>query len=100
MTAFFVLLALVAGVLLWAILLYNGLVRMRNMVEEAWSGSGKEITWDATLEEAVFRAADEARSGECVLLSPATASFDLFANYKERGKAFQRTVREWVEGAS
>lgn len=38
MTAFLVLLALVAGVLLWAILLYNGLVRMRNMVEEAWSG--------------------------------------------------------------
>ena len=38
MTAFFTLLALVAGVLLWAILLYNGLVRMRNMVEEAWSG--------------------------------------------------------------
>ena len=38
MTAFFVLLALAAGVLLWAILLYNGLVRMRNMVEEAWSG--------------------------------------------------------------
>lgn len=38
MTAFFVLLALVAGVLLWGILLYNGLVRMRNMVEEAWSG--------------------------------------------------------------
>jgi len=33
-----VLLALVAGVLLWAVLLYNGLVRMRNMVEEAWSG--------------------------------------------------------------
>lgn len=38
MTAFFVLLALVAGVLLWAILLYNSLVRMKNMVEEAWSG--------------------------------------------------------------
>ncbi len=38
MTGFLVLLALVAGVLLWAVLLYNGLVRMRNMVEEAWSG--------------------------------------------------------------
>jgi LemA protein len=38
MIGLFVLLALVAGVLLWAILLYNGLVRMRNMVEEAWSG--------------------------------------------------------------
>ena len=38
MTGFLVLLALVAGVLLWAVLLYNGLVRMRTMVEEAWSG--------------------------------------------------------------
>ncbi len=72
----------------------------REIFEAAWGQSGKEITWDATLEEAVFRAADEARSGECVLLSPATASFDLFANYKERGKTFQRAVREWVEGLS
>ncbi len=72
----------------------------REIFEEAWGGSGKELTWDATLEEAVFRAASDARSGECVLLSPATASFDLFANYKERGKAFQRSVREWVEGAA
>jgi UDP-N-acetylmuramoylalanine--D-glutamate ligase len=72
----------------------------REIFEEAWSDCGKEISWDATLEEAVFRAAADARSGECVLLSPATASFDLFANYKERGKTFQRAVREWVEGAS
>jgi len=72
----------------------------REIFEAAWSGCGKEISWDATLEEALFRAAADARSGECVLLSPATASFDLFANYKERGKAFQRAVREWVEGAS
>ena len=74
--------------------------RSREIFEEAWSDCGKDITWDATLEEAVFRAAADARSGECVLLSPATASFDLFANYKERGKTFQRTVREWVEEAS
>jgi UDP-N-acetylmuramoylalanine--D-glutamate ligase len=72
----------------------------REIFEAAFSGSGKDMAWDATLEEAVFRAAADARSGECVLLSPATASFDLFANYKERGKTFQRTVREWVEGAS
>lgn len=72
----------------------------REIFEAAWADCGKEISWDATLEEAVFRAASEARSGECVLLSPATASFDLFANYKQRGKTFQRTVREWVEGAS
>jgi len=74
--------------------------RSREIFEAAWSECGKDMTWDATLEEAVFRAAADARNGECVLLSPATASFDLFANYKERGKTFQRTVREWVEGAS
>lgn len=74
--------------------------KSREMFEEAWAGCGRDIHWDPTLEEAVFRAASEARSGDCVLLSPATASFDLFANYKERGKAFQRAVREWVEGTA
>lgn len=38
MIAFLVVLALVAAILLWGILIYNGLVRMRNMVQEAWSG--------------------------------------------------------------
>ena len=38
MIAFLVVLALAVAILLWAILLYNGLVRMRNMVQEAWSG--------------------------------------------------------------
>jgi UDP-N-acetylmuramoylalanine--D-glutamate ligase len=69
----------------------------REIFESAWKAGGRNITWDATLEEAVYRAASEARSGECVLLSPATSSFDLFANYKERGLVFQKSVREWVE---
>lgn len=69
----------------------------RDIFEEAWKESGQDIFWDPNLEDAVFRAASDARSGDCVLLSPATASFDLFANYKERGKAFQRAVRDWVE---
>lgn len=72
----------------------------REVFEDAWRDCGRDMSWDPTLEEAVFRAASEANSGECVLLSPATASFDLFANYKERGKTFQRAVREWVEGAA
>lgn len=38
MIAFLVVLALVSAILLWGILIYNGLVRMRNMVQEAWSG--------------------------------------------------------------
>jgi LemA protein len=38
MTAFLVLLALAVAILLWGVLIYNSLVRMRNMVQEAWSG--------------------------------------------------------------
>ena len=30
--------------------------------------------------------------GGVVLLSPAAASFDMFANYKERGSAFKKAV--------
>jgi LemA protein len=38
MIAFLVLLALAVAILLWGVLIYNSLVRMRNMVQEAWSG--------------------------------------------------------------
>ncbi|MFN3615691.1 MAG: UDP-N-acetylmuramoyl-L-alanine--D-glutamate ligase, partial [Rubrimonas sp.] len=40
------------------------------------------------LETAVARAAAEAQPGETVLLSPACASFDQFADYEARGAAF------------
>ncbi len=48
----------------------------------------------ATLREAVSRAHAAARPGDVVLLSPACASFDMFANYKARGEAFRAAVHE------
>ncbi|MEZ5739663.1 MAG: UDP-N-acetylmuramoyl-L-alanine--D-glutamate ligase [Burkholderiaceae bacterium] len=48
----------------------------------------------ATLEQAVARAAAQARDGEAVLLSPACASFDMFRSYRDRGERFARAVRE------
>jgi UDP-N-acetylmuramoylalanine--D-glutamate ligase len=44
------------------------------------------------LATAVDRAARQAREGDVVLLSPACASFDQFADYEARGRAFKELV--------
>ena len=45
-----------------------------------------------TLEVAVRRAADAAAAKDTVLLAPACASFDMFADYAARGRAFRDAV--------
>lgn len=45
-------------------------------------------------DDAVARAARLAPEGSAVLLSPACASFDQFANFEERGARFRRLVEE------
>ena len=46
-----------------------------------------------SLEQAVERAAQIAKPGEAVLLSPACASFDMFRDYRHRGEVFAQAVR-------
>ncbi|QSO49466.1 UDP-N-acetylmuramoyl-L-alanine--D-glutamate ligase [Alicyclobacillus mengziensis] len=46
----------------------------------------------ANLTEAVTRAAQLAQAGDAVLLSPACASWDMFASFEERGRMFKDVV--------
>lgn len=47
--------------------------------------------------KALGRARGLAERGDCVLLSPACASFDQFKNYVDRGQKFAAEVRAWVQ---
>lgn len=49
-----------------------------------------------TMEVAVARATAEAQPGEVVLLAPAAASFDQYANFEKRGEDFTARVRALI----
>ncbi|NSW93755.1 MAG: UDP-N-acetylmuramoyl-L-alanine--D-glutamate ligase [Bacteroidales bacterium] len=60
---------------------------------EAFRDKVPTIVEASSMEEAVRSAYYLAKKGQTVLLSPACASFDLFANYEDRGRQFKQAVR-------
>ncbi|MAV73852.1 MAG: UDP-N-acetylmuramoyl-L-alanine--D-glutamate ligase [Halieaceae bacterium MED-G27] len=58
------------------------------------------VTRANSMSEAVDQAMVAASSGDAVLLSPACASFDMFENYEERGRAFQASITAMIGGTT
>ena len=50
------------------------------------------MSYATSFREAVESAAQSAQAGDVVLLSPACASFDMFADYQDRGRQFKALV--------
>jgi UDP-N-acetylmuramoylalanine--D-glutamate ligase len=70
----------------------------REIFEGAWQGA-VEMFWEPDLRTALARHRAAAEPGDVVLLSPATASFDQYSDYKARGDDFKAAVQEGGQGA-
>ena len=60
----------------------------------ALDAAGRSYTRDEDLPRALAHASADAEPGDIVLLSPATASYDQFDNFEQRGEAFRRLVED------
>ncbi len=67
-------------------------------LREAFAGDVEIAEAGMSLQRAVELAAERARKGEVVLLSPACASFDMFRGFADRGEQFRRLVLARTEG--
>lgn len=67
---------------------------IREATEKALARRGEEmpIISCETFEEGIMAAHDAAEEGDYVILSPASASFDMFKNFEERGNVFKDIV--------
>ena len=69
---------------------------IRKAVEEAsqYTPGNPEMIDCGDFTTAVHRAAEDAKSGDVVLMSPASAAFDQFKNFMVRGDYFKKLVKE------
>lgn len=65
---------------------------LKDEVESTGKGGDIPVYRCSSLEEAVYTAYDFATEGDVIILSPASASFDMFKNFEERGNLFKEIV--------
>ncbi len=67
---------------------------LKKEIDSTGRGKNIEVIRVSTYEDAVNTARSRAVSGDVVLLSPASTSFDMFHNFMERGNLFKKIVNE------
>ena len=68
--------------------------KILNAVTKEKTNENIEIHVLNTLEEVVNKAKEVSNKGDVVLFSPASASFDLFKNFADRGLQFKELVKK------
>ncbi len=68
----------------------------KDKIRKTW-GSFVETIEAKDMDDAVRLASGQANDGDVVLLSPACASWDMFKDYEDRGRAFKRSVKAILE---
>ena len=66
--------------------------KIENATKQALNDKNIEIYYTSNMQESVNIAKDIAKAGDVVLLSPASASFDLYKNFEDRGHQFKDCV--------
>lgn len=67
---------------------------LKDEVERTGKGMDIPVILCDTLESAVKSAYSKASGGDIITLSPASASFDMFKNFEERGNKFKEIVQQ------
>ena len=66
--------------------------------EKIMAVAGSRAINVSTLKEALVVAFKLSSQGDYIILSPASCSFDMFKNYKEKAKCFKEAVKEIRNG--
>ena len=67
-----------------------------DLMQKAWQGATR-IERVENMQQAVMTARQEALAGDCVLLAPACASFDMYEKFEARGDDFMQRVKELAD---